>query len=58
MSEHEAINLKTINLSAQLITVQQECAKINSARNIVLNINRKSILRKLLQYLLEVYKNI
>ena len=38
MSEHEAIYLKTINLSAQFITVQQECAKINSARNIVLEI--------------------
>ena len=38
MSEHEAIYLKTINLSAQFITVQQERAKINSARNIVLEI--------------------
>ena len=39
MSENKAIYLKTINFSAQFISVQQGCAKINSARNIAEIIN-------------------
>ena len=56
MSENKARYLKTINFSAQLISVYQDSMKSNSPQNGILKAHKKLILCKLPAYLLEVYQ--